>query len=88
MATAALTQNLYVDPWIMTDSPPHSAWGPDNPFHLRAVARRVRGNIFRSNRLERFQTFLRETLSRCLLDTRDDILSDVDWLEEDWDLAD
>ena len=25
VATAALTQNLYVDPWIMTDSPPRSA---------------------------------------------------------------
>ena len=43
---------------------------------------------FRDNRVERFLTLLQETLSRCLPDTRDEVLSDDDWLDGDWDLAD
>ena len=80
----AWTENLYVNPWIMTDS---SARIPDNPFNLRAVARRVRDNLLQDNRLERFQTLSRETLLRCLSYTREEILSDDDWLEGAWDLA-
>ena len=47
---------------------------PDNPFNLRAVARRSRDNILQANCLERFQTLSRETLSRYISDTRDKIV--------------
>ena len=61
---------------------------PDNPFNLRAVVHRVYDDLLWANRLERFQTFSQDTLSRCLSDTRDKILSDEDWMEEDRYLAD
>ena len=80
VATAAWTENLYVNPWIMTDSPARS---PDNPFNLRTVARCACDDILQANCVERFQTLSRETLSQCLSDTRGDILSDDDWLEGD-----
>ena len=60
----------------------------DNPFNLRAVARRIRDDLLQANRLEQFQTLSQETLSQCLSDTCDEILSDDYWLEGDWDLAD
>ena len=60
----------------------------ENPFNLRAVAHRVCDNLLRANRMERFQTLSREILSRYLLDTCDETLSDDNWLEGDWDLAD
>ena len=60
LATAAWAENLYVDPWIMTDSPARS---PYNPFNLRASGCRARDDIFRANCLEWFQTLLQETLS-------------------------
>ena len=85
VATAAWTENLYVDPWIMRDIP---AGIPDNPFNLRAVARRSCDNILQTNRLERFQTLSRKTLSRCLSDTCDEVMFDDDWLKGDWYLAD
>ena len=61
---------------------------PENPFNLRAVARRARDDLLRANCLERFKNILKETLLRCLLETSDEILYDDDWLEGDWDLAD
>ena len=67
------------------DSPARS---PDNPINLRAVARRVRYDLLRANCVDRFQNISQETLSRCLSDTRDEVLSDDDWLGGDWDLAD
>ena len=69
----------------MTDSPARS---PDNTFNMHAVARRACDDILQANRLERFQNFLQETLSRCLLGTHDEVLYDDDWLGGDWDLAD
>ena len=85
VATVAWTENLYVNPCRMTDSPARS---PYNTFNLRAVTRSARDNLLRASCLERCQTLSRETLSLCLLDTRDDILSDDDWIEGYWDLAD
>ena len=89
VATAAWAENLYVNPWKITGSPARSQ---DNPFNLRDVARRARDDLLRDNFLERFQTLSRETLSRetlsrCLSDTRDEILSDDNWLGGVWDLA-
>ena len=55
-----------------------------NPINLRAVSRRVRDNLLRANRVDRFQTLSQETLSRCLLETRDKVLSGDNWLESDW----
>ena len=81
VATAAWTENLYVNPWCSVDSP---ARIPENPINLRAVARRIRDYLLQDNRLDRFQTLSRETLSRCLSDTRDKILSNDNWLEGDW----
>ena len=60
----------------------------DNTINLRAVAYRVCDNLLWDNRVERFQTLSRETLLQCISDTRDEILSDEDWLEGDWNLAD
>ena len=58
---------------------------PDgDPINLHAVARHVRDDLIRANSVERFQTLLQETLSRCLSDTRDEVLSDDDWIEGDW----
>ena len=88
LATVAWNENLYVDPWRITDIPTRSTSSPDNPFNLRNVARRVHDDILCANHLERFQNLLRETLPRFLLDNRDEVLSDDDWLEGDWDLAD
>ena len=81
VATVAWTENLYVNPWCSVDS---SAMSPDNPINLRAVARRVRDDLLQANRVERFQTLLRDTVVRCLLDTCDEVLSDEDWLEIYW----
>ena len=81
VATAAWTENLYVNPWFYIDSPARS---PNNPINLRAVARRIRDDLLRANRVERFQTISRETLSQFLSDTRDEVLSYDDWLEVDW----
>ena len=67
------------------DSPDKSM---DNPINLRAVARRARDDFFRANRVERFQTLSRETVSRFLLGTHDKILSNDNWLEGEWYLAD
>ena len=55
-----------------------------DPINLRAVARRLRDDIINNNCVERFQTLQQETFARCLLDTRDKVLSDDDWLESDW----
>ena len=60
----------------------------DNPFKLRAVARRACDDLLRANCVERFQTLSQETLLWCLLDNCDEILSNGDWLEGDWDLDD
>ena len=81
VATAAWTENLYINPWCHVDSPTRS---PDNHINLSAVVRRVRDDILRDNHVERFETLLQETLSQFLLDTRDEVLSDDDWLESDW----
>ena len=81
VATAAWTENLYVNPWCRVDSPARS---PDNPINLCSAAHRARDDLLRANRVERFQTLLQETLSRCLSDTCDKVLSDDDWLEGDW----
>ena len=54
------------------DSPTRS---PENPINLRDVARRVHENLFRANRVERFQTISRKTVARCLPDTHDKVLS-------------
>ena len=81
----ACTENIYVNHWRMTDSPARSL---ENPFNLRAVARRAFDDLLRANCMERFQNLSQETLLQCLSDTRDKILSNDDWLKGDWDLAD
>ena len=61
---------------------------PENPINLRTFARRARDDLLWTNSVERFKNILQETLSLCLSDTHDEILSDDDWLEGDWYLAD
>ena len=81
VATAAWTEDLYVNPLYHVYS---HVMSPDNPISLRAAARRVRYDLLRANCVERFQTLLRETISRCLSDTCDEVLFDDDWLESYW----
>ena len=80
VATADWTENIYVNPWCSVDRPVRS---PDNPINLRTVARRVR-DLLNANHVERFKTLSQETVAQCLSDTRDEVLSDDDWLESDW----
>ena len=58
------------------DSPSRSP--EDDPINLGDVARRVRDDLLNIQNLQR------ETIARYLLDTRDEVLSDDDWLESDW----
>ena len=82
VATAAWTKNMYVNPWRSVNSSARTS--DSDPINLRAVARRVRDNLLQPNRVEQIQTLQRETITRCLLDTRDEVLSDDGWLKEDW----
>ena len=61
------------------------AWIPDgDPINLGAVSRRIRDDLLNAERVERIQTLQRETIALCLSETRDEVLSDDDWLESDW----
>ena len=71
----------HFNPWYIVDIPASS---PENPINLRAVARCFRDDLLQANCVERFQTLSRETLYKCFLDTRDEVLFDDDWLESDW----
>ena len=58
---------------------------PDGyPINLGAVARRIRDYILNANCVERFQTLQREKFAQCISGTRDEVLSDDGWIEEDW----
>ena len=76
VATAAWTENIYVNPWLIVDSPARIPYG--NPINLVAVAHCVRDNLLN------IQTLQRENIARCLSDTRDEVLSNDDRLESDW----
>ena len=64
-----------------------STRSPDIIANLHDVARRVCDDLLRANCVEQFQTLLHETLSQCLLDTRDEVLCNNDWLDKDWDFS-
>ena len=58
-----------------------------NPIDLRDVARHFRYVLLQANSVAQRQTLQQAIYARCLLDTRDKVLSggsDDDWLEEGW----
>ena len=82
VATAAWTENTYVNPWCYVDSP---AKNPDgDPINLCAVARRIRDDLLYTNCVDWFQNIQQETFTLCLSDTHDEVLSNYDWLKSDW----
>ena len=82
VATRAWTEDIYVNPWLIVDSPARS---PDrDPINLGTVAGRVRDYLLNANYVELIHTLQQETIAWCLSDTRDEVLSDDDWLESDW----
>ena len=76
VATAAWTENIYINPCYIVDSPVRSSDG--DPIDLGAVACSVRDDILN------IQTLQQETITRCISDNRDKVLSDDNWLESDW----
>ena len=76
VATADWTENMYNNPRLIVDSPVRSSDG--DPIDLGTVACRVRDDLLNS------QNIRQETIVQCLLDTRDKVLLDDDWLESDW----
>ena len=76
VATAASTENIYVNPWLIVDSP---AMSPDSdPINLGAIACRARDDLLN------IKTLQQETVARCLSDTREKVMSDDNWLESDF----
>ena len=76
VATAAWTENIYVNPWLIVDKPSRSLDG--DPINLGSVASCVRDVLLNIQNLQR------ETIARCILDTGNEFLSDDDRLESDW----
>ena len=60
VATAAWTENLYVNPWCSVDIP---AGSPNNPINFCTVARRACDDLLNANCVERFQTLHQETVA-------------------------
>ena len=82
VATAAWTENIYVNPWLSVNSPARTP--DDDPINLRAVARHVHDNLINANHVERIQTLKRETIARCLSDNCEEVLCNDDCLDSDW----
>ena len=53
-------------------------WLQGEPIDLGAVARRIRDYLLNT------QTLWQETIAKCLSDTRDEVLSNENWLENGW----
>ena len=77
----AWTENLHINPWCYVNSLARNPYG--DPINMVAVTCRVHDDHFNANCVEWFQTIQQETFTLCLLDTREEVLSDDNWLESD-----